>query len=514
MFKKSTTNKQLGLFTTASILMCKRESKQYDDEKGWHMQFYRNVTCNIDEEVFRPLFDEKMGCPTKAIRQLVAMSILKEGAGCSDETLYENCRFNLLWRAALGLFNMDDQCPAISSYYRLRELICDYEETSEEHENLFEKCFQKLTAAQCKAYKVSGKTIRMDSKLISSNIAWYSRYEIIHKTLLKSVDKSITSRITDQLLRLKAEEFLDEDAAKTVYHSDSETLGKRLLDLGIVISHILKVSAETELALLRRVFHEQYDVAEDGTITVRDKKLIIPNSVQNPNDTDATYRSKGGKKVKGFATNITETCDEEGKPNLITNVQVKPANNADNSFVKDAVNKTKEVTGNKVDKVHADGAYQSKENRELATDKETGFTFVANGIQGNPSRFDLDLQENGTLRVTDRLTAEVMTAIKVNDGKWKIRIKTKDDKYTYRYFDKTSVERSKVRRQTESIPWDERKKRNNVEASIFQYCFHTRNNKTRYRGLIKHALQAIARCAWINMRRLFLYDIEMSLQIA
>ena len=45
-------------------------------------------------------------------------------------------------------------------------------------------------------------------------------------------------------------------------------------------------------------------------------------------------------------------------------------------------------------------------------------------------------------------------------------------------------------------------------------CFHTRNNKTRYRGLIKHTLQTIARCAWINMRRLFLYDIEMSLQIA
>ena len=77
-------------------------------------------------------------------------------------------------------------------------------------------------------------------------------------------------------------------------------------------------------------------------------------------------------------------------------------------------------------------------------------------------------------------------------------------------FDKTSIERSKVRRQTESIPWDERKKRNNVEASIFPYCFHARNNKTRYRGLIKHTLQPIARCAWINIRRRFLYDIEMS----
>lgn len=151
---------------------------------------------------------------------------------------------------------------------------------------------------------------------------------------------------------------------------------------------ILKVHAETDLALLRRVFYEQYDVAEDGTIIVRDKRLITSGSVQNPNDTDAAYRSKGGKKVKGFATNITETCDEEGKPNLITDVHVKPAN----TFVKDTLKKTKDVTGNKVDKVHADGAYQSKDNRELAADKENGFDFVANGIQGKPSRFDLDLQ--------------------------------------------------------------------------------------------------------------------------
>ena len=36
----------------------------------------------------------------------------------------------------------------------------------------------------------------------------------------------------------------------------------------------------------------------------------------------------------------------------------------------------------------------------------------------------------------------------------------------------------------------------------------TRNNKTRYRGLFKQTLQALARCAWINMRRLFLFDVK------
>ena len=51
------------------------------------------------------------------------------------------------------------------------------------------------------------------------------------------------------------------------------------------------------------------------------------------------------------------------------------------------------------------------------------------------------------------------------------------------------MEKAEVRRQVESIPFEERKKRNNVEAAMFQYGFHTRNNKTRYRSLFKHGLQ-------------------------
>ena len=187
----------------------------------------------------------------------------------------------------------------------------------------------------------------MDSKLISSNIAWYSRYEIIHETLVKSTTEEDIERIKDQMIRQHLIEFLGEDAGKTIYRTDSETMGKRLVDLGIVIYNLLQTCSDTEKMLLRRVFGEQYDVDKDGNVTLRDKAKIAATSVQNPNDPDAAYRSKNGKKTKGFSVNITETCDEEDKPNLITDVQVKPANAADNGFVKKAIETTKEVTGNR-----------------------------------------------------------------------------------------------------------------------------------------------------------------------
>nr|WP_297659349.1 transposase [uncultured Prevotella sp.] len=515
MFKKSSNTKQFDMFNSPSGLLCKREGRLYDDPNAWHNTFYREVTSNIDEEIFKPLYTtvhetNRVGRPNVPIRILVAMMILKEGVGCSDEQLYEQCRFNLLYRRALGMVNLDEQCPTIDSYYGLRRRICKHEE--ETGVNLFDKCFKQITRSQAKEYRISGKAIRMDSKLISSNIAWYSRYEIIHESFVKSVTKEELGRIADQLVRQQALDFFVEDARKTVYRTDSETMGRRLLDLGIVIDYILTHSAAKSKPILERVFSEQYEKTDDGVVFVRDKRKISAKSVQNPNDPDAEYRGKHKQKVKGFSTNITETLPEPNKPSLITDVKVKGATAADNDFFEDAVKATEEVTGDDVETAYVDGAYQSQSNRDFAKDED--ISIVAGGLQGKPSRFDLNMVDTNTLEVTDKSTGEVQTALPVKSGKWKIVNVNADGKKTCRYFSKEQVDKAEVRRQTDSIPFEERKKRNNVEAAMFQYGFHTRNNKTRYRSLIKHSLQAIARCAWMNMRRIFWFEYKLSLQIA
>ena len=355
--------------------------------------------------------------------------------------------------------------------------------------------------------RISGKAVRMDSKLISSNIAGVSRYEIIHETLMQQVSKSEIESIEDQLICQQALDFYEEDAQKTVYRTDSETREKRLLTLGIVIDYILTHSPEDSKPLLSRVFNEQYDKEEEGTITVRDKKLVSAKSVQNP---DAHYCSKAGKKVKGFSTNITETCDEENKPNLITDVEVGGATTADNTYVESGVKDTEDVTGNKVDTLYCDGAYQSEDNRKFA-DKQD-IALITGGLQGNPSRFEHEQTDATTLEVTDKHTGELINAMPVKNDKWKISVINKKGKKTWRYFGKEQIDNAQTKKKVESVPFEKRKRRNNVEATIFQYCFHTRNNKTKYRGLIKHKMQALARCAWINVRRLLLFDLEMDLQ--
>lgn len=151
MFRKSPVTYQLDLFSTPQTLLSARESKAYTDEKGWHNKFFCNVTCNIDGEVFKVLFCEgkekgKDGRPNALVRVLIAISMLKEGAGCSDEQLYDICRFYLLRRLVFGLTNLDDEFPSIGSYYNLRKAMVSCEK--EKGINLMECSFKGITRRQ------------------------------------------------------------------------------------------------------------------------------------------------------------------------------------------------------------------------------------------------------------------------------------------------------------------------------------------------------------------------------
>lgn len=301
-------------------------------------------------------------------------------------------------------------------------------------------------------------------------------------------------------LREKVKPWLEENAKKTVYRSDSETIQRRLGELGCVIYAVLaRVKAKD--GLLKRVFEEQYEV-KHGKVTPRDKKLISARSVQNPNDPEAEYRQKGQQKVKGYSVNVIETTGQNDAPSLITGVQVGGATAPDNGFYKEAISRSEGTTGGKVDTVYSDGAYQSAENRAL--DVNGVFT----GIQGRQGRYLLDEDGGDTVRITDARTGEVYEAKRTRCGALRIPYPGDRPKYKWRYFLPKQLESMRSRQQMQDMPVEERNKRNNVEASIFQLSFHTRNNKTRYRGKRKHELWALARCAWINLRRIILFQSE------
>lgn len=519
MFRKSSATSQMDLFSSPEMFLGKRAMKSYSDPQGWHNVFFDLVTSKIDEGIFSVLYKSgNMGAPTASVRILVAMSILKEGFGCSDENLFEKMEFDLLVRKAVGLTKLDDVPPSLDTYYLFNRRLCDHADKT--GEDLMEKCFEDITGQQIRQFNISGKSVRMDSKLIGSNIAKYSRYEIVLRTLQKALSHEANMNALNPALRKKAGPLMGEKGNHTVYTSDAATLSGKITELGNVVYAVLKRLKDSApgYMLLHRVFHEQYRV-DAGVVTLRDRKEIKSDSVQNPNDPDAQYRNKGDQKVQGYSTNITETV-EDGKPSIITAVQVEGATASDCKYVEEAIEKSERVTGDIVGNLYADGAYQSPENRTFAdghTNENGESMKIKTGRMQGGARFILRTVAGSVdLEITDTRTGIVYVGQYVNTTerrgrRWRIKIGEGDWRSNpFRYFEERDLTASLLRQEIENLPIEEQHRRNNVEADMFQYSFHTRNNKTRYRGLLKHRLQALRRCAWMNMRRLAIYISKMS----
>ena len=500
MFRKTDKESQVDLFSGTSSVLAKGSLKQYTDSKHWHNQFRDQIVSRIDETIFKVLFNKTTGAPNASVSLLVGMMVIKEAFGWSDSQLFEQCKFNLLVRSALGLYNLNDALPAESTYYLLRKRM--YEHHSQTGEDLMELTFKQITRGQVQEFDINGHNIRMDSKLLSSNIAFYSRYEIILHTLLrfyKVLDERGKKRLTAKV-RAQIKELTEEEPKKTVYRSNKSEIESRLEYIGTLMYKLVrgfKNNQTEQYQLLCRVFNEQYILTEDKQIELRQRAEINSDSTQSPHDPDSTFRKKGDQKVKGYSVNVTETISDDPL-NLITDVIVGKSNIPDTEFVQPAIESTTQVTDQKVNTVYADGAYQSPNNDEYCNDIDMVFT----GIQGPPSRYDLEMTPTGLI-ATDTQTGECIQAVlarkQKNSKEERWRIKTDSG---YKYFNQLAIRASEVRRTMKERPLEELHKRNNVEATIFQLSFFLRNNKSRYRGQFKHQTWAYARCLWINLVRI------------
>jgi hypothetical protein len=413
MFKKSSGSGQLDIFTSPKYLFAGNSLKMYEDKNAWHNQFWKQVTMRIDENIYRPLNCEDNGTPNASVRVLVAMMVLKEAEGLSDQKLFENCRFNLLVRSALGLHNANDPLPTESTYYLFCKRIQDYAKAH--NENLFETMFSQITKGQCAEFEVSGKRIRMDSKLLGSNIAWLGRYELIHETLRLFYNQVKHSSELDKTIRDRLDELLQQEGNKVVYVCSGEEVKSRLQELGELIYKILPLFSSSSCVhyqTLCRVFNEQYKVDEKKVVVAREKEEMSAKSVQSPHDTDCYYRNKDGQKVKGYSINITESCDEDKPLNLISHVDIRKASTSDVDFFQDGIEKSQEVFPEKIEAVHVDGAYHSPDNQQYY--KDNRIDLYLHAIQGAKGRYQFNFSEDSELSVFDAITNKIIDPHKLS----------------------------------------------------------------------------------------------------
>jgi hypothetical protein len=525
MYRKSDSHKQLDAFSSPIEYLKDSSMNYYLKNDSWHNQFREQVLMRIDESMFSTLYSNDKGAPNASIRVLIGMMILKEGQGWSDEQLFESSNYNLLVRSALGLMTLDDAVPVASTYYLFRRNLVEY---AKEYEvDLYKECQIQITKSQILEFNVSGKQVRMDSKLIGSNIAWYGRYELIHETLrlfLAERQEFIYKK------SLSKEEFSliksieGETGNKVVYRSTKIEIDERFIALGNLMYRLInlfKSNTYGQYQTLKTIFEQQFTVSKEKIVLPLENEKISPKSIQSPHDTDCHYRNKDGNKVKGYSVNITETCDqpkkededEEEKPvlNLITDTQVEVVSTADCDFLKQALSQSQEILPNNIEKAYADGAYNSVVNQEFC--QENHINLLLTAMQGALPRYEvsLDSQDQNKLIVIDSKTGNSIESQQVNTRKdptqKKWRIKTDEGKY--RYFDLESLRASLLRQKLKEIPIEESNIRCNVEATIFQLGYHYSNDKSNYRTLAKHKLWAYSRSLWINFVRILKYVTQI-----
>ena len=531
MFKK-TLPPQIDMFKDLSNHLSDRKASLLDDPTSWHNVFLSEVTQRVDESVFAPLFNEG-GRPNAPLRVLLAMMVLKEGNGWSDEQLFDNCRFNLRCMAALGLRHIDDDVPVESTYYEFRRRLAGH--SAGHGTDLVGEAFRSAARGQIRAYNIKGEKIRMDSKLIQSNIAKAGRLELILETVRVSTAHLDLSLLSGALERADIEllgSLRSKTASNVAYPLDNGQKKGMLVRLGPIIRELLPHCGKD--GMLARLYREQYrEVPQSGDGDAkgpegpvetavpepREAKEIPADSLQSVHDPEAAFRRKGHgtgeQKVSGYHANVTETFGGENPFELLTDVRTVAADICEDAFLlpaiggSDGVLDTGGTGGKTVAHVTTDGGYDSRANREaMAAGGSPHWNMGAH--KGAPLRYELALGADGAPAAYCKKTGtHCKVAFSAKAGKHVIDHGDGTKKYMT---GEEVADYVRLQDHLASQDPDDIDIRPNVESTVHQ-VFHRllKRDKVKYRGKFKCNMYVLSRAYWTNFRRILKNEVETAL---
>ena len=537
MFRRSKNTYQGDLFKDISSQLSSRKQKLLDSRNGWQNVFYNEVVSQINEIPYSVLYCKDNGRPNAPIRILIGMMILKEGNGWSDEQLFTECRFNILAMRALGFQNLDDDIPTESTYYEFRKLMGSYLE--QQGEDLLKETFLAITGQQVITHGVSGNKIRLDSKLINSNIAKSNRLHMIVEALRVYVKGINLDGLQDDLDTISYEllkEMENKSASNITYPLNSKEKKEMLVKVGGLIQLLLEVT-KGEGSLLERIYKEQYEEIDkeqggnkgdnDLTKSKERVKLVVPkkpkeigsSSVQSIHDPEAAYRTKGQgaskQTVSGYHANITESCTPQDELNLILDIEVVEANVCEDAFLINTVDRCQELIkqahngAEKIEEVITDGGYDGIENRSQMLKEEYPTWSIAK-MKGGRRIYQMMYNESGELEVYDcKSGAQCKVNFSQRAQKYVIQLEGGSKRYMNKEGVANYINRQEVEAQVNKESYNLRA---SVESTIHQ-TFHRlkKNNKIVYRGLIKCQWYVLSRAFWVNIVRIMDKNIKRDL---
>lgn len=377
MFKKNIKHLQIGLLDTVAQLSAPRQQRLAD---SWAGEFYREITCRVDETLFAPLYADIPSRPNTPVNQLFGLEVLKSGFGWSDAELFDHLDFDMQVRYALGVRELETEICDPRTIYNFRRRVSQAMQTR--GVDVFAQAFEALADAQGTALGLETQRQRMDSSQISSNIRTYSRLQLLVEVLQRAA-RMLTPADQDRYAA-QLQPYVQGTAGQYCYHLKSGEYATHLEQLGHVLAAVL-TAWEADYAgtdayrLLQRVFHEHFSVAESApTVLPKPATELSASSLQAPDDPEATYREKNGQGYRGYVVNVSETCAPENPLQLLTKIQVAPNTTDDETLLVAAVPELHARAA--LAELHIDGGYNGSQATATATD--CGVTLHPTAIRG------------------------------------------------------------------------------------------------------------------------------------
>lgn len=358
MFRKNNEHLQNNLFNSLYGMDSRLAQRL---QTSWAALFYEHIFCQINENLFSPLYSSDNGRPNFPVNIFMALDLIKHLKEYTDEVLLDEYAFNYQISYALGLRTLGERYFAPRTLYEFRARLYIYSIEHPEKADLIFVQFEKLTDHFIKVAGLSTCEGRMDSTQIVSNIKLGGRLSLAYDVLVGGVKSLPEDLLQDSLkIFLKADyktEFLYKLKSKDILSRIQMLLNHCTELLQIVEGHS-ELQGKPAIQIVERFLKEQATFnGQENQWIAKENREISANSLQSAYDSNATYRNKGGKKHVGYVLNLTETCADENPIQLVTHYQVAPNTTSDIEML----NKTLPILANNlgIKDLYADGGYYS-----------------------------------------------------------------------------------------------------------------------------------------------------------
>jgi hypothetical protein len=464
---------------------------------------------------------------------LVGLDILKEGRGWSDEEMYEHFLFDLQVRYALGCDTFGEGDFDLRTLYYFRRRVSEH--AIQTGENLFKIVFNAVTDAQIQKLGIKTDLQRMDSTQLLSHIADLSRLELLIEAIqrlhriLSEEDQASYAEIFAPFVRQSAGQY-------TYRIKGKEAVWERIQQLGVILHDLLdklgeKYSAHPVYPIVQRFFDENFHLIQ-AEVKAKTNKEIQAGCLQSFDDVEASYRIKANRAYKGYAGNLSETCNPENPLQLIVLTQTAENRTADTHFLEAALPELKARTD--LEKLVTDGGYVGPEVDQAL--RKQGVEHIPTALTGTLpdhqegklalSDFEMDLDPDGTVTKATCPAGHCASIWLSTRGKscqlsfdpavcsacaffqqrrCPIRANRKKTAF-YLTIPKDRALSSQRRRRFEQCKEEARSLRPAVEGTVFQVKHTLRGGKLRLRGLFRVGWAFTCAALAANLRRINRYE--------